>query len=603
MKITSPHVHAAKLLSRLWQRMAHLTSAFALTLISLQAQAQSCPEQTINWTVSWLGTSCSAKTSVTPSGAYAYVYDSLAPQTGWAGLKCVSGVWQKPNSYECKGPTATSSNVNSNGGGAGSPAAPAQPPVFAAPVVLPADVAAARLLEQATFGPRSADIAVVKQIGAAAWIDQQITMPATAVPLGLTGSVDPVRNHWMTAMTSAPDQLRQRMIFALSQIMVVSSDKNPYAQEITPWLQTLNTHAFGTFSQLLREMTLNPAMGKYLALGHSRAPAPNEDFAREVMQLFTIGLHELNMDGSYKTVNGQRIPAYSQTHIGSYAQALSGWSFPHGYEDMSASLVATNHHDMSAKTLLSGNQVPAGQTPQQDFDAVMNSLLKHPNLAPFISVRLIRHFVTSNPTPSYVQRVAAVFQQTGGNLGAVVKAILLDSEARNDTPTSKSGRLKDPLLHTISLIRALGGTVSNPQNLHWDFSLMGQRIAGAPSVFSFYSPLKPLPGSGNSGWYGPEFQIYSPSHAVRRANFLLGILSGQWAGAMQLDISPYTNAASDPQALMQLVNKNLLQGRMSATARQAIGEAVWATTSGGAKERALTALYLTAITAEFAVQR
>lgn len=579
-------------------------STAVLALSTGAAQAQSCPQQTIQWTVSWLNTTCSATAPVTASGGTAYIYDTVAPQTGWAGLKCTNGVWQAPNSYECKDSSNANNNNNSNGNGNnGGNATPAQPPVFAAPAVVPAEVAAARLLEQATFGPTTADIALVQQLGASAWIDQQLAMSATPVPTGLTGSVDPLRNHWMKTMASAPDQLRQRMIFALSQIFVVSSDKNPYAQELTPWLQTLNTHAFGSFGQLVREMTLNPAMGKYLALGHSRAPAPNEDFAREVMQLFTIGLHELNTDGTFKTANGARIPTYTQPTIGQYARALSGWTFPNGYEDMSAPLAAVSpsHHDTSAKTLLSGIQLPAGQSAQQDFDPAMNSLIQHPNVAPFISLRLIRHFVTSNPTPAYVQRISNVFQQTNGNLGAVVKAILLDQEARLDTPTSLGGRLKDPLLHTIGLVRALNGSIVNPQNLHYDFSLMGQRIAGAPSVFSFYSPLNPLPGSGNSGWYGPEFQIYSPSHAVRRANFLLGMLSGNWGGAMQLDITPYVTAASDPQALMQLVNKNLLQNRMSATARQAIGEAVWA--NSDAKQRALTALYLTAITAEFAVQR
>jgi uncharacterized protein (DUF1800 family) len=493
--------------------------------------------------------------------------------------------------------------IVTTGGSGTTPTAPASPvaPTFVAPPLNPAEIAAARLLEQGTFGPTAADIALVKTIGANAWITQQMGLPATPVVPGDAGSVDPVRKRWYMAMASAPDQLRQRMVFALSQIMVVSSDKNPYANEITPWLQTLNKHAFGNFGSLLREMTINPAMGKYLALGHSRAPTPNEDFAREVMQLFSIGLHQLNMDGTYKLDGaGSRISTYNQTTISEMARALSGWSFANSYEDMSAPLVGIDaYHDKGAKTIVSGVVLPAGQSAQQDMNAVMNTLLAHPNVAPFISVRLIRHFVTSNPSPAYVLRVSTVFKNTGGDLAAVLKAILLDAEARTDAPTNNSGHLKDPVLHTLSLLRALGGQVIDPANVFYDYYLMGERLAQAPSVFSYYSPLTALPG--NTGYSGPEFQLYSGSHAIRRSNFVYAMLSGNMSWAYSLDLTPYTVAAKDPQALLDLVNQRLLQGRMSATARQAIGTAVFNITD--MKQRALTALYLTAISAEFSAQR
>lgn len=569
------------------------------------AQSVKCPNQSIQWTTSWTYSTCSAMTGEASSGTTVYIYDKTAPETGWAGLRCNNGTWEKPNSYECKGGTPTGGTSGSGGGtasgsGSGTPATPVVP-VFVAPAQVPADIAAARLLEQATFGPTAADIALVKSLGATAWINQQIAMAATPIVPGDAGSVDPVRQRWFVAMATAPDQLRQRMIFALSQIMVVSSNKNPYANEITPWLKTLDKHAFGKFGDLLREMTINPAMGKYLALGHSKAPSPNEDFAREVMQLFTIGLHELNMDGSFKLDGaGKRIPTYNQTTISEMARALSGWGFANSYEDMSAPLVAReSYHDKGAKTIVRGIQLPAGQTAQQDMNAVMTALLQHPNLAPFISVRLIRHFVTSNPSPAYIQRVATVFKNTDGDLAAVVKAILLDTEARLDQPATNSGHLKDPMLHTLSLVRALGGKVVDPKNILWDYFLMGERLAQAPSVFSFYSPLTALPD--NPGFVGPEFQIYSGSHAVRRANFVLALLNGEMSGSMTIDITPYVTAAKDPQALMALVNTNLLQNRMSESSRQAIGTAVF--NISDMKQRALTALYLTAITAEFAVQR
>lgn len=484
--------------------------------------------------------------------------------------------------------------------------APARPPVttpapvFRAPLVDPAEVAAVRLLEQATFGPTPAEITRVRQIGAANWIDGQLAMPATPIANG-GDSIDPVRDAWFLAMGNAPDQLRQRMVFALSQVFVVSAQKNQTGKEITPWLQTLSKHAFGNFGDLLREMTLNPAMGKYLALGHSRAPTPNEDFAREAMQLFTIGLVELNLDGSPRlSATGRTIPTYGPARIGEFARALSGWGFASGYEDMSAPLVAREaYHDRRAKTLLNGVVLPAGQTAAQDLDGVMNNLLQHPNVAPFISLRLIRHFVTSNPSRAYVQRVATVFRQSGGQLGSTLKAVLLDPEARN-APGLDAGHLRDPLLHTLSLVRALGGQVISGRTLFWEYGLMGQLPAQAPSVFSFYSPLAPLPDK--SGLTGPEFQIYSGSHAVRRANFVLALLDGTLASALRVDLAPFLSVAQDPQALVALVERTLLQGRLNATARQAIGEAV-VKVSSDMKQRVLTALYLTAITGDYVVQK
>jgi uncharacterized protein (DUF1800 family) len=589
-----------------WWANAALGVASVLAHVSTQAaEPPPCPSQDIVWTVPWKGTTCRATTPVTKSGNVAYVYDKVGSYTGWIALRCTSGVWDKPSSYECNKAAATTTPSTGTSGGTttSTPTTPATPviPDFVAPPLDPAQVAAARLLEQATFGPTAADIALVRSMGATAWINQQLGMPATPIVSGDAGSVDPVRKRWLMSMATAPDQLRQRMIFALSQIMVVSSDKNPYANEITPWLQTLSKHAFGNFGSLLREMTINPAMGKYLALGHSQAPSPNEDFSREVMQLFTIGLYQLNMDGSYKLDGaGHRIPTYNQTTISEMARALSGWGFANGYEDMSGPLVPRdNLHDKGAKTIVTGAALSAGQSAQQDMNAVMSALLNHPNVAPFISVRLIRHFVTSNPSPAYVLRVSTVFKATGGDLAAVLKAILLDPEARADQPTPESGHLKDPVLHTLSLVRAMGGQVIDPTNIFWGYFLIGERLFQPPSVFSYYSPLTALPG--NTGFIGPEFQIYSGSHAVGRANFVYDMLSGNMSGAIRIDLTPYVSAAKDPQALVSLVNQTLLQGRMSATARQSIGTAVVKITD--MKQRALTALYLTAISAEFAAQR
>jgi hypothetical protein len=182
---------------------------------------------------------------------------------------------------------------------------------------------------------------------------------------------------------------------------------------------------------------------------------------------------------------------------------------------------------------------------------------------------------------------------------ATITAVLTDAEARSDQPSEVSGKLKDPIMQTLSLVRAAGGTVINPANLFWEYSLVGQELLRAPSVFNFYSPLTPLPE--NPGKFGPEFQLYAPSFAIARANFLYRFFNGEFNSMIKLDITPYVNVAGDPTALLNLVDATLLQGRMSATARQAIGASLLATTDK--KQRAITALYLTAITADFTVQQ
>lgn len=219
---------------------------------------------------------------------------------------------------------------------------------------------------------------------------------------------------------------------------------------------------------------------------------------------------------------------------------------------------------------------------------------------------MIRHFVSSNPSPAYVKRVATVFANgtsanhgVRGDLAATLNAVLLDPEARQDKPSTSQGHLKDPILSSLGLLRVMNGQLSDPSNLFWDYFLMGQKLLSSPSVFSFYSPLTHLPEKPQV--YGPEFQIYAPSLAVQRANFLYRVLAGEYSAMINVDITPYINVAGDANALINLVNTNLLQGRMSSLARSAIYEAV--TASNDKRQRALSALYLTAITAEFAVHQ
>jgi hypothetical protein len=518
-------------------------------------------------------------------------------------VNVINGASQEDYSVKVGTCTSTSTGGTSTGGTTPTPT-PTPTPV---PVVIgpqpaqdPALVAAARFLEQASFGPTAAELVNVKNIGPASWIAQQLALPASTIPV--TTDMTLLRNTWYQNMLGGQDQLRQRMIFALSQIFVVSADKNPYANEMQPWLDTLSRHAFGNFGNLLREMTLNPSMGKYLDLGNSVLPAPNENYAREVMQLFTVGPVLLNQDGSVQTdMHGDAIPTYDQATIGDMSRALSGWTYTGpsatgiNWENFTGPLQPRDkYHDKHAKTLLGGFNIPAAQSTVQDYDAVMQNLFTHPNVPPFIATRLIRHFVTSNPSPAYIQRVADVFANSAtgrGDLAATLQAVLLDPEARQDQPSSTQGHLKDPMIQTLGMYRAFGVTTIDPTNLFWDYYLLGEKLLNAPSVFNFYSPLTRLPGSSDQ--VGPEFQIYAPSLAIARANLVYQLSNGM--------ASQFAGVAGDPTALLNAVDAKLLQGRMSAQARQAIGTSLIATSD--LKQRAITAVYLTLISAEFAVHQ
>ncbi|MGR8932774.1 MAG: DUF1800 family protein [Gammaproteobacteria bacterium] len=474
---------------------------------------------------------------------------------------------------------------------------------------------AIRFLEQASFGPTAADIAAVQSVGLEYWMAQQANLPAASIVDGL--SANEVANQLFQNMYSGQDQLRQRMMFALSQIVVVSSNKNINGEELIPWVRLLSKHAFGNYRSFLREVSLSPTMGKYLDLANSfkatASTSPNENYARELMQLFSIGLNQLNQDGSLKLdAQGQPIPTYDQQTLREIARALTGWTYPTqpgGTPNVSnweyfVGLLEPRpqYHDYGAKTLLNGVTVPAGQTVTEDLDAVLDNLFQHPNTPPFVATRLIRSLVTSNPTPGFIQRVADVFADNGqgvrGDLWAVLVAILTDTEATG-SPSPQHGHLKDPVLHVMNLGRALGAQVSDPGMFMYIFRNLGQGVLSPATVFSFYSPLAGLPGQ--PGLYGPEFQIYSPGLAIQRANFIYDILNGQLGSSFSVDLTPFTALAGDPDALVEQVNQTLLQGRMSNELRQTILAATQAT--GNNHDRALGALYLAAISSEYSVQR
>ena len=344
--------------------------------------------------------------------------------------------------------------------------------------------AASRFLEQAAMGPSSASVAQVRNLGIAGWIDAQTKLPASLISTPSTlinydTNLDRPSDERaarysdlsvMNNFVAGQDQLRLRVSWALSNLLVVSNRKiRPYG--VNEFFNTLQRNAFGQYGDLLKAVTLSPAMGSYLDNDQNNRWNLNENYGRELMQLFSVGLVQLNLDGSTKRdAAGKPLETYNQGDVIAATKALTGWSYvPRGtqpfvndanWANYGLSMVATNadSHDTTAKTVL-GKSIPAGQSAAQDLDSLVNILVQHPNTAPFVSLRLIQALTASDPSPAYITRVATVFQQTNGNLGQVVGAILLDSEARiGDTAgvASRVGRIKEPHLVLVAVQRGLG---------------------------------------------------------------------------------------------------------------------------------------------------
>ncbi len=472
----------------------------------------------------------------------------------------------------------------------------------------PGNVAAARFLEQAAYGPTSLELAKVKSIGIDAWLDEQFALPATPIanPGGMAMSV--VQAQYLHRLATAPDQLRQRVAGALAQIIVISANKNIYPDELVPYLQILSQHAFGNYRNLLEAIARSSQMGKYLDLANSNKPmngsAANENFARELLQLFTIGLYLLEPDGDLDLSAGGPTRAYDQFTVQQVALALTGWTYAgpnaNNWDNFSGPLEPREvNHATGAKTLVNVS-VPAGQTVEADLASVLNWVFNHQNTAPFVATRLIRALVKSNPSADYIGRVSAVFADNGqnvrGDLKAVVRAILTDPEARNDVPVANGGRLKDPIYNVVAFVRALGGAISPTNQQTWTFSRMSQTPLAPPSVFGFYSPLYRVP---RSTLVGPEFQIYGPTESVLRGNLFWQILSNPGAD-YSVDITPYVNLAGNTTALIDAVDQTLLYGRMPAAMRQSLANAINA--QGDTLSQARTALHPTALSGFYAVQ-
>lgn len=487
--------------------------------------------------------------------------------------------------------------------------------------------AANRFLEQASWGPTPDSLVRLRQIGFEKWIDEQFAAPLSDYPEPPTAndqqSLAPAQRRFFYNCLNEPDQLRQRLAFALHQIWVVSGVKTGQAQMMIPYLRLLHANAFGNYHTLMREMTLNPAMGRYLDMVNNVKPDrarginANENYAREIMQLFTIGTVKLNLDGTPALdAAGSPVPAYDQTAIENLARVFTGWTFPPtpgrtpaaiNPAYYSGQMVAWEaNHDTSEKVLLDGYRIPAGQTARQDLDDALRHLFQHPNVGPFVARRLIGALVTSNPSPSYVARVASVFNSgprgVRGDLKAVAKAILLDPEARygDDLANPPSfGHLREPVLYITAMLRALGASVAEFNPLPGRASAMGQNLFYAPTVFNYFSLGYQVPGMNDVA--GPEFEILTPAYALARANFADAVTFLRLGATVTLDLVPYINLASVHKwYLSEALNRVLFYGRMPEAVRDRILIALDSIADPGLQ--AQTAAYLAASSLLYQVQ-
>ena len=506
----------------------------------------------------------------------------------------------------------------------------------------------ARFLDQATFGGSDALAAHVKSVGIQGYLSEQFAAPVTKypaiqyVPAGKAATFCPtdpdpycgrdyyslflLQNAFFKNAIAGNDQLRQRVAFALTQIMVTSGLDINEAYGMAQYQQIFLDNAFGNFQDILTRVTLSSVMGDYLNMVNNDKPVgevhPNENYAREVMQLFSIGVWELNLDGTLlKDAAGNAIPSYDQYVIEGFAHVFTGWTYPllpggtqttHNPKNFLGDMVGVQaNHDTSAKSpLLNGTSLPAGQAMATDLTQAISNVFYHPNVGPFIGRQMIQKLVTGDPTPQYVARVAAVFNDNGqgvrGDMKAVVSAVLNDWEARGPVKLDPGyGKLREPVLFMTGLARAVN-TTSDGVYFGQQGGALGQSLFYPASVFNYYPPNYVVPGTTA---IGPEFAIQNSSTSINRYNFANTLSFGTIAPIAALpgasgtlpDWSALAAVAGDANALLDKLSTSMLHGAMSAATRAAILPAINAVPD--ALTRARTAFYLVATSSQFQVER
>ena len=535
---------------------------------------------------------------------------------------------------------------------------------------------AARFLTQATFGPTPGEVSHLQAVGYEAWIDEQLALPISGSshqdywderhkaivgkqPSSRAGPGELVHSFWAHALTG-PDQLRQRIAFALSQIFVVSWADNCVdnnSRGASNYLDMLDTHAFGPYRQLLEAVTLHPVMGCYLSHlknqreDESTGRVPDENFARELMQLFSIGLYELNPDGSNRLgTNGRPIETYSPQDISGLAKVMTGWSWDcstwpsdtcfmwgdptpdgasTGRQYVSAMRPYAKYHSRSEKQFLGIRIAPQPLWPDAtgDLQIALDKLASHPNVGPFIGRQLIQRFVTSNPSSAYISRVTAAFDRSGGSLGQTIKAILLDPEARDANQARynpRFGKVREPILKLSAMLRGIGvrsktGSFLIPVTDDAGTSL-NQAPLKAPTVFNFFRPGYVPPGSevARQGMIAPELQLVQETSVAGYVNFMRDV---QFAGlgaygfdnteresdvqlAFNIEAdSDWLRLAANPNELVEALNQRLMYDTMPDKLRTEIVSAVKAISPEQKVVRVRAAILLTVASPSFQVQK
>lgn len=530
-----------------------------------------------------------------------------------------------------------------------------------------------RFLEQSGFGPTDALDSRVRRIGLRTYLAEQFNAPypSTNNPYPIfplkSGNRDdvaagcgaflpssnatyqacirdhytmyPVQKWFFTEAFYGEPQLRHRVTWALSQIWVVSASGGDTQQSrhMIEYYKILANNSFGNFRDIMQQMTLNPGMGNYLSMARSTKNNPNENYAREILQLFTIGLFMLNPDGTLQMSGGNPIPTYDQNLVNNFTKVFTGFGFcettgpscpnralgaPNYIDPL---LLNQNNHDVTAKTLLNypgavNVNIPAATNGNTELTMALDNIFNHPNVGPFVSKLLIQHLVTSDPTPAYVGRVAAVFNNNGlsvrGDLKAVVRAILLDPEARGDVKTDPNfGKLREPVQLLTNVSRAFnvrGATITLPSDgvVNQLVSPLAQSSFNSPTVFNYYSPDFVIPGTS---LLGPEFHIMTTGTSIGRANLgntlvfnRVNVSLPNTPNGTSLDFTEMQSlAAADATGnlLVDALNRKMLHGTMSAAMRSNILTAVTNIVSTNSLARAQQAIYLIATSSQYQVQR
>jgi uncharacterized protein (DUF1800 family) len=595
--------------------------------------------------------------------------------------------------------------------------ATAQTPPRSTPVdAINPTIDAARLVQQATFGANRAEIDRIAQLTPRAWLEEQFAKPQALHKDRVMALQASGLEPWEAMMPSlwkayfeGDDQLRQRVAYALSQITVISLRNNILLDNPcgpASFMDMLGRNAFGNFRNILKEMTTHPAMGEYLDMKKSSKETtannpdgtavsiyPNENYARELLQLFSIGTVQLNMDGTVKLDgNGRPIPTYDESVVQGFAKAFTGWNFAPDSRDPDANtpqrwlwqywpnentvpeatrrdifckrwaepmqpwtidrmqagkwdhcnaLQAAGQpvnwntcikpdlpppHDTGTKKLLNGVTLAAGQTPMQDLDGAIDNIFNHANVAPFVSKQLIQRLTMSNPPPAYVGRVARVFNNNGlgvrGDMKSVIRAILLDQEARLDrlTAGATAGKLREPAVRWVQFLRAFDARAVGGDYRIWDLGdadNLGQSPLNAPSVFNFYHPDATLPGqAANENILAPEFELATTNAVAGWSNFSSwAMLKGFGSWYTGADANKFIRpnhtywtglAQTDTTKMVDELNVLLMAGRMTSGFRTRLIDAANKLTidaNNPAAERFYMVLWLIANSPEFLIQK